>query len=96
MVSTDKDLDSLGKALADTGVELTSLLAGPRTNFALPGTDLGPFRDGLDLAVEHARQLGCPRVVLGSGVGFPGANRTGTSSWSRRSARRPSGSRAPA
>ncbi len=74
--STDKDLDSLGKALADTGVELTSLLAGPRTNFALPGTDLGPFRDGLDLAVEHARQLGCPRVVLGSGVGFPGANRT--------------------
>jgi hydroxypyruvate isomerase len=73
--STDKDLESLGKALADTGVALTSLLAGPRTNFTLPGTDLGPFFAGLNLAVEHAKLLGCPRVVLGSGLGFPGMNR---------------------
>ncbi len=27
------------------------------------------------VTVEHARQLGCPRVVLASGVGFPGMNR---------------------
>ncbi|HVN11386.1 MAG TPA: TIM barrel protein [Kineosporiaceae bacterium] len=73
--STDKDLDTLGKALADTGVQLTSLLAGPRMGYTFPGTDLAPFHKGLDVAVEHARRLGCPRVVLASGVGFPGMNR---------------------
>jgi hydroxypyruvate isomerase len=74
--STDKDVDSLGKALADTGVQLTSMLAGPRMSYTLPGTDLTPFFAGLDTAVEHARQLGCPRVVLASGMGFPGMDRT--------------------
>jgi hydroxypyruvate isomerase len=73
--STDKDLDSLAKALADTGVQLTSLLAGPRMTYTYPGTDLAPFHQGLDLAVEHVRQLGCPRVVLASGMGFPGMSR---------------------
>jgi hydroxypyruvate isomerase len=73
--STDKDLDSLAKALADTGVQLTSLLAGPRMTYTYPGTDLAPFHEGLDLAVQHARQLGCPRVVLASGMGFPGMSR---------------------
>jgi hydroxypyruvate isomerase len=73
--STDKDLDSLSKALADTGVQLTSLLAGPRMGYTFPGTDLAPFHEGLAVAVEHAAQLGCPRIVLASGVGFPGMNR---------------------
>jgi hydroxypyruvate isomerase len=73
--STDKDLDSLEKALADTGVQLTSLLAGPRMGFTFPGTDLAPAHEGLDLAVEHALRLACPRIVLASGVGFPGMNR---------------------
>ncbi len=74
--STDKDLDSLAKALADTGVQLTSLLAGPRMGYTFPNTDLAPFHEGLDVAVEHAKLLGCPRIVLASGVGFPGMNRT--------------------
>jgi hydroxypyruvate isomerase len=69
------DVDSLGKSLADTGVTLTAILAEPRTNFTLPGTDLGPFFEGLERSVEHARQLGYPRIVLGSGIGFPGMNR---------------------
>ncbi|SHG17682.1 TIM barrel protein [Geodermatophilus nigrescens] len=73
--STDKDLDSLEKALADTGVQLTSMLAGPRMTYTYPGTDLAPFHQGLDLAVEHARRLGCPRIVLASGMGFPGMSR---------------------
>jgi hydroxypyruvate isomerase len=73
--TTDKDLDSLAKALADTGVQVTSLLSGPRMTYTYPGTDLAPFHQGLDLAVEHARQLGCPRVVLASGMGFPGMSR---------------------
>ena len=73
--TTDKDLDSLAKALADTGVQVTSLLSGPRMTYTYPGTDLAPFHQGLDLAVEHARLLGCPRIVLASGMGFPGMNR---------------------
>jgi hydroxypyruvate isomerase len=73
--TSDKDVESLGKALAETGVTLTALLAEPRTNFTLPGTDLGPFFEGLDRGVEHARMLGCPRIVLGSGIGFPGMKR---------------------
>ena len=71
----DKDVDPLAKALSDAGVALTSVLAEPRTNFTLPGTDLGPFFDGLLRGVENARLLGAPRIVLGSGVGFPGAKR---------------------
>jgi hydroxypyruvate isomerase len=73
--TTGKDVDALAKALADTGIVLTTVLAEPRTNFTLPGTDLTPFFEGLDRAVEHARKLGSPRVVLGSGVGFPGMKR---------------------
>ncbi len=71
----DRDVPALATALADSGVVLTSVLAEPRTNFTLPGTDLGPFFDGLDRGVENARTLGSPRIVLGSGVGFPGAKR---------------------
>ncbi len=71
----DKDVSSLAKALSDSGVTLTSVLAEPRTNFTLPGTDLGPFFDGLERGVENARLLGVPRIVLGSGIGFPGAKR---------------------
>ncbi len=71
----DKDVSSLAKALSDSGITLTSVLAEPRTNFTLPGTDLGPFFDGLERGVENARLLGAPRIVLGSGIGFPGAKR---------------------
>jgi hydroxypyruvate isomerase len=71
----DRDIKSLAKALSYTGVTLTSVLAEPRTNFTLPSTDLGPFFDGLYRGVENARLLGAPRIVLGSGIGFPGAKR---------------------
>jgi hydroxypyruvate isomerase len=71
----DRDVPALATALSDSGVTLTSVLAEPRTNFTLPGTDLGPFFDGLDRGVENARVLGSPLIVLGSGVGFPGAQR---------------------
>jgi hydroxypyruvate isomerase len=71
----DKDVGALADALNETGVSLTSVLAEPRTNFTLPGTDLGPYFDGLERGIENARALGCPRIVLGSGIGFPGAKR---------------------
>jgi hydroxypyruvate isomerase len=71
----DRDVPALAKALSDSGVVLTSVLAEPRTNFTLPGTDLHAFFDGLERGVDNARALGAPRIVLGSGVGFPGAKR---------------------
>ncbi|WP_328475292.1 sugar phosphate isomerase/epimerase [Actinoplanes sp. NBC_00393] len=71
----DRDVTAIGRALGDTGVALTSMIAEPRTNFTLPGTDLKPFFDGLDRGIENARTLGSPRIVLGSGIGFPGAKR---------------------
>lgn len=71
----DKDVAALAKAAADAGVAITSVLAEPRTNFAFPGTDLAPYLDGLARGVENARTLGCPRIVVGSGLGFPGMKR---------------------
>jgi hydroxypyruvate isomerase len=73
--TSGRDVWSLRDRLRDTGVALTSVIAEPRTNFTLPGTDLGPFFDGLDRGIEDARALNCQRIVLGSGVGFPGARR---------------------
>jgi hydroxypyruvate isomerase len=84
----DQNIGSLRHRLQETGVSLTSVLAEPRTNFTLPGTDLGPFFDGLHRGVENARELNCPGIVLGSvdyvqiadspGRGEPG---TGTIDW---------------
>ena len=72
----DKDLDTLGAALRDCGVTLTSILAEPRTNFTLPwDTDRTAFLDGLARGVDNARLLGSSRIVVGSGIGFPGMKR---------------------
>jgi hydroxypyruvate isomerase len=69
------EVDALAAALDETGVSLTSVLAEPRTNFALPWENLDPFFEGLAQGIDNARRLGCPRIVLGSGVGFPGQKR---------------------
>lgn len=73
--TSNRDVEAIAKALADTGVAMTSVLAEPRTNFTLPGRDLTAFFDGLLRGVEDARALGSPRIVLGSGIGFPGMKR---------------------
>jgi hydroxypyruvate isomerase len=71
----NQDVDTLAKVLADTGASVTTTVAEPYTSFAFPGTDLTTFFDGLERGVEHARLLGAPRIVVTSGVGFPGADR---------------------
>ena len=73
--TSNVDVDALAAALTETGVALTSVLAEPRTNFALPWETFDAFYEGLARGVEHAQRLGCPRIVLGSGVGFPGQKR---------------------
>ncbi|MFF0267013.1 TIM barrel protein [Kribbella sp. NPDC004536] len=72
---TGKDIAALRDALAETGVQLTAQLAEPRTQFMIPPKDHTLFYKGLDDGVEVARQLGCPRIVLGSGTGFGGRKR---------------------
>jgi hydroxypyruvate isomerase len=69
------DVEALAAALEETGVALTSVLAEPRTNFALPWETMDAFFEGLDRGVEAARRLGVPRIVLGSGTGFAGMKR---------------------
>jgi hydroxypyruvate isomerase len=69
------DVDALAAALEETGVALTSVLAEPRTNFALPWETLDAFFEGLDQGIRNAQRLGCPRIVLGSGTGFAGQKR---------------------
>ena len=74
--TAEKDVPAIAQALADTGVSMTAVLAEPRTNFALPWETMDAFFEGLDRGVEAARTLGCPRIVLQSGVGFGGAKRS--------------------
>ena len=69
------DVDALAAALEETGVALTSVLAEPRTNFALPWETLDAFFEGLDQGIKNAQRLGCPRIDLGSGTGFAGQKR---------------------
>ncbi len=69
------DVEALAAALDETGVSLTSVLAEPRTNFALPWETLDAFFEGLSKGIENAQRLGVPRIVLGSGTGFAGQKR---------------------
>lgn len=72
---TGKDIPALKEALQETGVQLTAQLAEPRMQFMIPPRNHEPFYEGLDAGVAVARQLGCPRIVVGSGTGFGGRKR---------------------
>jgi hydroxypyruvate isomerase len=73
--TSGKDVPALAAALADLGVAVTSVAAEPYCDFTFPGTDLTRFLDGLDRSIADAVALGSPRLVVTTGVGFPGANR---------------------
>lgn len=70
-----KDLPALAAALQETGLVLTAQLSEPRTQFMIPPFDESPFFNKLDEGVAIAQQLGCPRIVVGSGTGFGGSKR---------------------
>ena len=70
-----KDVGALRAALEETGVQLVAQLSEPRTQFMIPPKDHSEFYRKLDEGVEIAHQLGCPRIVVGSGTGFGGAKR---------------------
>lgn len=70
-----KDLRALKAALDETGLQLTAQLSEPRTQFMIPPKDHSEFYRKLDEGVEIARDLACPRIVVGSGTGFGGSKR---------------------
>ena len=73
--STPKDISALRAALDETGTQLTAQLAEPRTQFMIPPWDHSEFYRKLDEGVRIAQELGCPRIVVGSGTGFGGWKR---------------------
>ncbi|MBW9109292.1 TIM barrel protein [Microbacterium ureisolvens] len=73
--ATPKDLPALKAALQETGTQLTAQLAEPRTQFMIPPWDHSEFYRKLDEGVAIAQDLGCPRIVVGSGTGFGGWKR---------------------
>ena len=70
-----QDVDALAAAAKEAGVRISSVLAEPRFSFNMPGVDLEVFYQGLRESIERAKKLGAPRLVLGSGMGFPGKKR---------------------
>jgi len=73
--ATPKDLPALKAALEETGTQLTAQLSEPRTQFMIPPWDHSEFYRKLDEGVAIATDLGCPRIVVGSGTGFGGWKR---------------------
>lgn len=70
-----KDIPALKAALEETGTRLTAQLSEPRTQFMIPPWDHSEFFRKLDEGVAIANELGCPRIVVGSGTGFGGWKR---------------------
>ncbi|MGO4691242.1 TIM barrel protein [Glaciibacter sp. 2TAF33] len=73
--TTPKNLPALKAALEETGTTLTAQLSEPRTQFMIPPWDHSEFYRKLDEGVAIAQDLGCPRLVVGSGTGFGGWKR---------------------
>ncbi len=65
-----RDLDAIGKALSDHGVELISTVADYVTQLVDPATHDG-FCDTFREAAQAARSLGCRNIVVTSGRGVP-------------------------
>ena len=70
-----KDIPALKAALEETGLVLTAQLSEPRTQLMIPPFDQSPFFNKLDEGVSIAHELGCTRMVVGSGTGFGGSKR---------------------
>jgi hydroxypyruvate isomerase len=67
----DKDLDALGSALQETGVQLWTVLVDPRTTRLVLQETHDQFLDDVRRTVADAVRLGCPHVVVGSGPAVP-------------------------
>jgi hydroxypyruvate isomerase len=67
--TSDRDVAAIASAARDHDVQITSILAEPRTNITFPETDIGVYYDGVAATVERAHALGCDRVAVSGGTG---------------------------
>lgn len=67
---SNKDLASLRRALDSCGSNVRTLLVESRAPLADREVHK-PFVEQVELACRAARELGCRRIVTGSGTGFP-------------------------
>lgn len=69
------DIPSLARALRETGVEVVSLVAEPRATLVDVGTH-ADYLVGMAATCDRAAELGCTRIVVGSGIGVPFLSRS--------------------
>lgn len=67
---SDKDLGALRAALDDTGSTVHTVIVEGRAALADASTH-EPFAKQVEQACRAAQEIGCTRVVTGSGIGFP-------------------------
>ncbi|WP_027862084.1 TIM barrel protein [Marmoricola sp. URHB0036] len=67
----DKDLNALGAALDETGVQLWTVLVDPRTTRLVLEETHDGFLEDVRRTVADAVRLRCPNVVVGSGPAVP-------------------------
>ena len=67
--TSDRDVDAIHRVAVDCGVEITSILAEPRTNITFPDVDLASYFDGVARTVERAHVLDCKRIAVSGGTG---------------------------
>jgi len=65
-----RDIEAIKTALKKHNSTLWSVVADPRIQIVLP-PEHEKFRTAVETAAIAAQQLGCPHVVIGSGVGAP-------------------------
>lgn len=70
-----RDMARLGAVAKECGVEFASVVAEPRFTFSFPGADFDEFFRTLAASLERAKLLGCPRLVITTGLGFPAKKR---------------------
>lgn len=56
----DRDVHAIRRAADESGVEITSVVAEPRTNLTFPWSTFDEYFDGMAKGVENAHVLGCP------------------------------------
>lgn len=62
----NKDLDSIARALDETGLPLTSFVVEPRRSLVFPG-EHAEFLQALGETLPQAQRLRCPYLVIASG-----------------------------
>lgn len=72
---SNKDLDAIGRALAETSLPLAGILCEPISQITDPATHDG-FLDAVRASAATARHLGAPVIIAQAGNNRPGVSRS--------------------